>query len=82
MDSVCMICHDPIDLVKWIHPRTNEDYTFCDFCAKSIIGTCHECNDILVSVDRYGVDEKGNKICSRCADGHERADEARAKAAA
>lgn len=75
MNACCALCHDPLDLVTWQHPDTGENMEICSFCARSIIGTCHECGELIVSVDRYAVDEKGFKICSKCADGHERADE-------
>ena len=79
MSDFCQLCHDPIDLVEWTHPATGEPVTLCRFCARSVIAVCHECGEILVSVDRYGVDEKGNKICSSCASGHEMRDEDKAR---
>ncbi len=75
MEKCCMLCHDPMDLVSWNHPETKENYTLCSFCARSILGVCNECNDIIVSVDRFGVDEAGYKICSRCVSVHELEDE-------
>ncbi len=78
MDTACSVCHDTLDLVEWTHPGTGEAVTLCQFCMKSVIGTCHECDDIIMNVDRYGVDEKGNKICSACAARNEIEDERRA----
>jgi len=74
-EARCVFCHDRIDIVSWKHPVTGKDYNVCSFCARSIIGVCHRCNEILVNVDRYGVDEKGYKMCSKCAAASELADE-------
>jgi len=74
--ACCALCQDPVDLVDWQHPDTKEDLRICSFCSRAIIGTCHECREILTSVDRYGVDEKGYKICSKCAAAHERREDA------
>jgi len=75
MEEICELCHDPLDLTEWKHPGTDESHTLCAFCRRSVIGVCHECNEILVSIDRYGVNEAGYKICSACAERHELGDD-------
>lgn len=75
MEEFCFVCHDPLDLVDWKHPTTGESLLLCRFCMRSVIGTCHRCDEVIMNVDRYGVDEKGNKICSACAAAQELEDE-------
>lgn len=73
--KVCYFCNETEDLSAWRHPVDGVEYTFCEYCHKSIIGVCAECNNILSRMDPVGINNDGRRICYKCSAAHDMAED-------
>ncbi len=73
--NICYICQETEDIHPWKHPVNNQEYHFCGYCLKSIIGACAECNNILSRMDPIGINNDGQRICYKCSATHEMAED-------
>lgn len=75
--KACYICQESEDIHPWKHPSSADEYLFCGYCLKSIIGVCAECTGILSKLDPIGINSDGQRICYKCSAMHDlSADEA------
>lgn len=66
MNEICIFCHDREDLADWTHPASKEQYKICSYCRQNFIGLCQYCGETVFKMDRFGYDDSGNIMCSKC----------------
>ncbi len=73
--KTCYFCNEAGDISIWEHPVNGEEYAFCGYCLKSIVGVCAECSNILSKLDPIGINNEGQRICYKCSAAHDMADD-------
>ncbi|MEW6108137.1 MAG: hypothetical protein AB1632_03060 [Nitrospirota bacterium] len=73
--KACYICHDTEDISSWKHPVSGQEYVLCNYCLKTIVGVCAECDSILSKLDPIGINNEGQRICYKCSAMHDMADD-------